>query len=727
MADVAALVARALQLHQAGRLDQAEISYRQILAQQPENSQALHGLGMLACEAGRIEAGAELFRRASLASPNNAEIHNHLGQALVEMGRFGEAIEYLERAAQLKPNLVEAYINLGDAWRAAGKAEPALAAYEKAIALQPAHVIAMNNLGVMLKEMGRSDEARAAFEKVVQLDPALPQGHSNLAGTLTDKAAAIAEFRKAITLKPDDAEAHNHLGALLEETGQLTQASGEYRQAIALKGDYATAYSNLANALQKLGRVDEAAEAHRTAIAIAPDSAQSWCNLGNLLKDHARIDEAIEALRKSIEVAPRTSLKDKQAAFHSNLLLCLHYHPRYTPDEIFREHLKWNEMHAKPLAREIRQHSNDRAAGRRLRIGYVSADFCRHPVNYFLEPILGSHDHAAFEVFCYADEIWPDAVTDRLRKKADQWRNIRSMSDEVVAETVRRDGIDILIDLGGHTGYNRLLTFARRPAPVQASYLGYPDTTGMSAIDYRITDAHADPIGMTEAIHSEKLVRLAGNAWCYLPPEASPEVAPPPVVRAGHVTFGSFNILPKITEDVIGTWSRILLAAPGSRLLLKNKSLADAATAERVRQLFVSQGVDAERLEFRASDPSHADHLRSYAHMDIALDPFPYHGTTSTCETLWMGVPLVTLAGRTHVGRVGVSLLSNLGLQDWIGQTQEDYVRIAAELARDTENLIQQRKTLRERFRASALCDGVRLTRELESAYRAMWGRWCKQ
>jgi len=720
------LLDRALNLHRAGDAAQAEKLYRQILGRQRDHPRALHGLGLLACEAGQTAAGVDLLARAVAVQPDVAEFQNHLAQGLIELKQFDAALKHVSQALEIDPNLADAHVNAGDALRAIGSVDSAIASYQKAIALNPSHLVAHNNLGVALRDLGRIDEARAAFQKVTELDPALPQGHSNLAGTLKDISQVIAEHRKAIALKPGEAKFHNDLGTALEASGQLREAEAAYEQAIALDPNYAEAVTNLGNAYHRLGRIDDAMQAYRKAISISPDLPQAWCNLGNLLKDQGQIDPALKALKMSVQVAPRSSLKDKAAAFHSNLLLCLHYDPAYEPRKVFQEHLHWAELHAKPLSGEIGgRHGNDCDPRRRLRIGYVSADFCRHPVNFFFEPILAHHDHANFEVFCYADEIWPDAVTDRLRSQADHWRNITAITDRAAADLIRRDGIDLLIDLGGHTGYNRLLVFARKPAPVQITYLGYPDTTGMTAIDYRFTDALADPPGVTESLHTEQLVRLPRSAWCYLPPATTPAVDPPPSLQAGCITFGSFNILPKITPIVMETWSQILLAVPGSKLLMKNKGLSDASTADQVRGHFECHGIEAQRLIFRSNDASHADHLRSYSQMDIALDPFPYHGTTSTCETLWMGVPVVALAGQTHVARVGVSLLNNVGHAEWVARSPQEYIEIATSLAGDPSRLATIRSSLRDRFRASPLCDYVGFTRHLETAYRQIWERWC--
>jgi predicted O-linked N-acetylglucosamine transferase (SPINDLY family) len=376
------------------------------------------------------------------------------------------------------------------------------------------------------------------------------------------------------------------------------------------------------------------------------------------------------------------------------------------------------------LAKFIQPHSNDRSRERRLRIGYVSSDFRQHSVGYFIEPVLAHHNHDRFEIFCYSNDIKEDEVTGRLQSYADHWRRLIGLSDEQAANQIRADRIDILIDLSGHTRGNRLLVFARKPVPVQVTWLGYPTTTGLSTMDYRLTDGFADPVGMTEHFHSEQLVRLPECFSCYQPPEA-PEVSGLPAREKDYVTFGSFNNLAKINREVMAVWARILQAVPGSHLTLKNTGLGAGTVQQRVRETFMGLGVAPERLALLGNDPSSRAHLERYWNIDIGLDPFPYNGATTTCDALWMGVPLVALAGKTHAGRVGVSQLSNLELTELIGNTTEEYVAIATRLARDLERLSQLRAGLRARLAASPLTEAPRFTKNLEQAYLAMWKDWC--
>jgi predicted O-linked N-acetylglucosamine transferase (SPINDLY family) len=403
------------------------------------------------------------------------------------------------------------------------------------------------------------------------------------------------------------------------------------------------------------------------------------------------------------------------------LLFTLNYHPGLDPATVYEEHLRWSRVHADPLRSFIQPHGNDRTPDRRLRIGYVSPDFREHPVGHFLLPLLAQHDRGHFEIYCYAQVPAPDGLTRQLQAHADRWQSLIGLSDAQAADLVRHHQIDILIDVAGHTSQNRLLLFAHKPAPVQVTFLGYPNTTGLATMDYRLTDAHADPPGLTERWHAEQLWRIPQCAWCYQP-AASPPVGPR---REGPITFGCFNYFAKVTEPKLQLWARILHLVPESRLLLKTWALSSENAQQRVRQVLGEAGIGEERLELRGYEPVHGDHLALYQRLDVALDTYPYHGTTTTCEALWMGVPVVTMAGQTHASRVGVSLLYNSGLSELVATTPEEYIRLAAELAGDPPRLSQLRSTLRQRMEGSPLMDAPRFACDIEAAYRTMWRCWC--
>jgi len=732
-------------------LSEAEALYRRALAVQPDHPDALHLLGVLAYQARRYDAAVATisrairqngrnahyfsnlgnalrdqgnldeaiaaYRQAIGVRPDFADGHSNLGNALRDQGRLDEAIAAYRRAIGLKPDYAEAHSNLAVALRDQGGLDEAIAAYRQAIAVKPDFAKAQFGLGNALRDQGKLDDAIAAYRQAIGVQPDYAECHSNLGVVLRRRGeldAAIAAYRDAIRAKPDFAEALSHLGNALLDRGELDQAIAAYRQAIAIKPDFAEALSNLSSALRGKAKSDEAIAACRRAIAIKPDVAEAHANLANALLDQGELDQAIAAYRQAIRIAPDS------ARAHSNLLLCLNYHSELTADQVFAEHRKWDEANGRPAPRAT-SHANDREPGRRLRVGYVSPDFREHSVAYFVEPLFKGHDRRAVEVFCYAEISRPDATTARLRALADRWLATVGLSDDELAERIRADGVDILVDLAGHTAKNRLRVFARKPAPLQATWLGYPNTTGLEAIDYRLVDAVTDPFGKADALASETLIRLEGCFVCYGGFQVAPDPAPSPCQSAGAVTFGSFNNPIKASPGALDAWAALLVRLPHSRLLLKGKQFGDDAVRASVLARLEKRGVAAERIELVAWLPDAPAHLAAYARVDIALDPFPYNGTTTTCEALSMGVPVVTLRGDRHAGRVGASLLGQVGLTDLIADSVEEYVEIAFALAGDPARLADLRRSLRPRLAASPLCDGDAFARKIEAAYRQMW------
>ena len=453
-------------------------------------------------------------------------------------------------------------------------------------------------------------------------------------------------------------------------------------QAAALRPDYALAYSNMGNSLTAVGRLDEAIAAYRRALALRPDHAET----------------------------------------HSNLLFTLHYHPDHDARTLLAEHRRWAGQFAAPLAAQIEPHPNDRNPDRKLRVGFVSPDFSGHPVGRLLRPLFAQRDRRNADFLAYSDVRAPDAVTHELEAGTDGWLSIVGMSDSQVAERIRNDGIDILVDLALHTANNRMLVFARKPAPVQVSMLGMPATTGLTTIDYRLTDGYFDPPGPADLDYTERSIRLPRSIFCYTPPEEAPAVGPLPAGKTGIITFGCLNQLAKVSRPAIQAWIGILQSLPDARLVLQ---APPGSHREALRRLFLEGGIVPDRLEFVAKVPWR-EYLRSYGDLDLSLDPFPYNGHSSTFDALWMGVPVITLAGRTGVGRAGVSVLSNLGLPELIAGTPEDYVAIAVGLARDQERLAGLRSGLRERMQASPLMDFQQYAADVEDAFRRMWRTWCE-
>jgi predicted O-linked N-acetylglucosamine transferase (SPINDLY family) len=572
-----------------------------------------------------------------------------------------------------------------------------------------------------LESDAREDATEAA--PPADLSPIYSMVDSN-GDPLTTTRQLAKTIRRSRRAPSDDARRalglYKEASALLRQR-RIDEAIDTLTQLVAVHSRSAKVFRDLGCAYLRADRLDEAVAALTRAIEIRPKFGEAYASLGDAYHLQGKVDEAVSCYRRA--VALRTSSEKT----HSNLLLTLNYHRKLSPEALFAEHVKWAQQHARPLAREIPEHANDRSPDRPIRIGYVSPDFRRHSVNFFVEPLLARRDAAQFHVTCYSDVARPDDVTDRLTKLADAWRDIRGRSDRQVAEMVRDDGIDLLVDLAGHTGLNRLGVFARKPAPVQVTYLGYPNTTGLSTIDYRLTDNWADPMGASDAVHSEHLVRLP-SFLCYQPPPEAPAISPPPSVAAGgRITFGCFNILAKVTPEVMSLWAKMMAVLPGSRLVMKDRlgTFASAARRRYVHDIFAYHRINPDRIDLLPKEPDLASHLAAYSKVDIVLDPFPYNGTTTTCEALWMGVPVITLAGNRHAARVGVSILNAAGLTEFIAATPEAYVRTAVALSRDAMRLALLRRTLRQRLSASALLDQRRFMTYLERTYREMWRWYC--
>lgn len=575
--------ALALRHHEAGRLAEAERGYRHILQQQPEHSDSLHLLGVIALQTGNLEPALELVQRA--------------------------------------------------------------------IDLRPDGAVYRNNLGRILEGLGRVEDATRAYEAAIELDPA-------------------------------SAEPFNNLGHLLEQQDRPAEAEARYRKAIELNPEYAEPHTNL----------------------------------GNVLKDRGELDAAIAAYRRAIALRPDLS------PLHSNLLLTLHYHPGYAPADLAREHRKWADRHVTPLESGRRPHRNDPEPDRRLRIGYVSPDFREHAVARFILPLLEKHDGRQVEVFAYSDATSRDRVTELIGAHVDQWRDVAMLSHAQLADTVRDDRIDILVDLAAHSAHNRLLAFARKPAPVQVTYLAYCSTTGVDAIDYRLTDRFLDPPGEDLSHYTERSVCLPDCYWCYSAPALPPEVLPTSARRSGPPTFGCLNNFAKVTAPTLELWIELLRRVPEARLLLYARG---DHHRERVREALRRAGLAESRLTFVGRQPF-VDYLETYREIDVGLDPVPWGGGTTTCDALWMGVPVVSLAGRTPVSRGGSTLLSNVGLERLVARSDEQYVDLAAGLMHDTQRLAALRRELRNRLESSPVMNAHQFARDLEGAFREMWRAWCE-
>ena len=745
---------RAIEHHQAGRLPQAEALYREIIALDPNCADALHLLGVVALQVGRHEIAVDLIRRAAELAPNRADFHSNLGEAYRGLARLDEAAASFRRALALQPEFPAASNSLGSVLATQGQTDEALTCLQRAIRLKPDYANAHHNLGNVFAQRGQLEEAQASFQRALvlrpgaaethhclgkvylergQLDPAIAshrqavalksdfaEAHNDLGTALLAQNRldeAFAAYQQAVALKPRSAEAHNNLGGVFRARGQLDDALACYQRALALKPELADGHNNLGVVFRARGQLDDALASYQRAVALKPDFAEAHNNLGGVFKERGQLDDALASYQRAL------TLKPDYAEAHSNLILALLYRSGHEAAPIDAELHRWQARHARRAA-DFAPHTNDRSPTRRLRLGYLSPDFCSHPVGRFLLPLFAHHSRASFEIFCYSNTPRADRVTAAFRSSADGWRDIAGQTDRQAADLIRADRIDLLVDLALHTAKSRLPVLAHKPAPVQATYLAYPGKSGLDTVDFRLTDIHLDPLDDSSPRGCERPIRLPETYWCYEPADPSlPEVNALPTLAAGRVTFGCLNNFCKVTPAALAAWCRLLAAVPGSRLLLHVRS---GSHRSLVRDFFAGHSIAAARLEFADFAPE-AQYFQQYQAIDLGLDPFPFPGGTTTCDALWMGVPVITLAGPTPVTRGGLSLLSNVGLPELAAYSVDDYVEKAAALARDLPRLAALRAGLRERMQRSPLLDAPRFTRNLEAAYRTLWQSWCAQ
>ncbi len=709
-------------LKEAGEFLRAEDCYRRAADLDPRNPNPVCNLAALLQDQDRLDEARIWYEKALILTPDDAAILNNLGVLLHAQGEMDQAENIYRKVLAIEQNHPKALVNLGSLLLDLERLEEAEVSFRAALSVKPDYPEALLGLGRTCREAGHLAEACKAYELAVRIHPDSAKAHFNLGNIHKDLGQfdeAATCYRQALAIDPEFARAWCHLGSVFREMGRADAAMACYQRALKSDPDFAEVYNNISILLTDQGRIGEAIACCKKAQALKADFAESHNNLARTLKYSGRVEESIAWYQKSLNLAPQKAL------VRSNLLYALSYLENISPETVFGAHRIWAEYHGAAADHQFKNHPNVPDPRRRLRVGYVSPDFKKHPVGTFIEPIMAGHNRSAVEVICFSDVRKKDTVTRRLHRMADGWFDTAGMTDSQLAEMIQAAQVDILVDLAGHTAGNRMPMFSHRPAPIQVTYLGYPNTTGLETMDYRITDAWADPPGQTEAWHTEELVRLDNGFLCYHPPGEAPEIASPPCLENGVVTFGSFNNLAKFNAGVASLWSAVLKAVPGSRLVMKFKTLADPTVRQAVIDTFARTGVTSDRLALHGFLPSVADHFALYNQIDIALDTFPYNGTTTTCEALWMGVPVVALAGRTHAARVGVSILAGLGLSELVAHSREEYVQTAAALTGDMDRLYALRKGLRTRMQGSPLMDGSGLARRLESAYRAMWQRWC--
>lgn len=669
------------------------------------------------------------------------------GNRAEDAGKLQEACALYREAARLAPQSAKAHLNLGIALQALGDEAGAVAGYEKALAIDAANPYARYNLGKLRHERGAHAEAEQLLRQALRTRPDFPQARVVLACALDAQGkleaaateleaaqphdfgalfiyagilrklgrldAAASALRRALAVDPHSLDAHAALFHVLEAKGDPAGAALELEVVLRQRPDWAEALFNYGCVLKKLMRLVEAEDALRRAITADPGFARAWRQLGGVLLGQCRIDEALDLYRQ----APR------DPELMSAELFALNASEKIPEDELFARHVEFGRrLEAAFPARFSFSQTKDPA--RRLRIGYVSGDFSYHVVTLFMLPVLEHRDRAGFEVFCYSTAERIDEDTRKLAAHADAWRPCAGLSDARLADAIHADGIDILVDLAGHSGEPQLRVFAQKPAPVQATWLGYLNTTGMTRIDYRISDAHADPVGLTDGRHTEKLARLPHSQWCYRPFMSAAAAAAPPCLRHGHVTFGSFNQVLKLSQASRQLWAEILSRVAGARLVVLGIPPGQAHDA-LLRDLGAA-GIAAERIRL-VRYVSLQDYFGWYNEVDIALDTTPYSGGTTTLDALWMGAPVITTPGQRPGSRSAASILATAGLPEWIAPSPAEYVQRAVEFSGDSSMLANLRATLRSRLQASPLMDEAGFTRDLETLYRQMWRQYCNQ
>ena len=715
--------------HLAGDLAAARRLYGEILVDQPRDDDASFRLGILEWQLGNGDAALTRVRAAQALRP---QLRYRLGEAqiLMSLGRSDAAVEVCRRLLADVPDCVDGWFALASALEALGKWSDAAQAYVALLEREPAHADALNNLGNCRRQLGEWEAARLAYRLALAARPGFPSALTNL-GTLLQSRGGLDEaielLREAATVDPETASHHANLGVALAALGRFVEAADVLARACALDAHSADIAYNFGNVLHALGRRGDAIEQYERALALAlqvptdaacaeldaaTERSATYNNLGNVLKDTGALDDAVDCYRRAISCDPGNLVA------HSNLA----YARMFQLDDGYAILDECRRMAQRQID-EQRAHANARIPEKRLRVGYVSPDFRDHCQSLFTVPVFENHDHEAFEIVCYSSVERVDAMTHRLAGLADRWREVRELSDEQLADVIREDGIDVLVDLTMHMADGRPLLFARQSAPVQVAWLAYPGTTGSRAIGYRLTDPWLDPIDerFSDDRYSERSIRLPESFWCYDALSDEPFASELPAARAGYLTFGCLNNPCKLTDHTMRLWASVLEAVPDSRLMLM---APQGSSRDRLLGRLAAQGVDTSRVQCVPFRPR-AAYLRTYHEIDVALDTYPYNGHTTSLDALWMGVPVVTRVGTTPASRAGLSQLSNLGLEVLAADSDDEYIRIATALAADRPALAALRRELRPHMQRSPLMDAARFARHLERAYRAMWREWC--
>ena len=707
-----------------GELDEASDCYRRALRIQPGFAQAHSNLGDVMARQGHWQAAEASCRQALSLQPGLAAAHLNLGNALKGLGRLNDAVASYRETVARSPHLAEGHTALGMALRQQGFVAEAVAHLNKSVVLRPDHAATHDQLGVALHAAGQTEAALGSLQRALVLQPRSAAAHFHLGNVLADLGRtdkAVRHYHDALALEPGHAEVQANLGVSLLALKQVVPAVAALRQAVALQPSHALTHSNLGNALMAQGLMHDALASHAQALALAPELGLVHRNLAHVLKAVGEPEAALAQLEQALALDP------EHLAVHSEVMFVQQYLAQ-TPsrgEARLAAARRFGEL-AHRRARPFTSWANSPLPERCLRIGLLSADLRAHPVGYFVETVLAALSRAAtgrVDILVYANQRENDAVSQRLRPCCSQWHTVVDLDDTALANLIRNDKVDVLIDLSGHTLNNRLPVLAWKPAPVQLSWLGYCGSTGLSSVDALIADPWIVPENCTGEF-IEPVVRLPQTFLCFTPPPFDLAAGPPPAHADGGIRFGCFNQLAKMNDEVVAVWAKVLQAVAGSRLLLQAQTLQDPAIGARVFDRFARNGIRPDRLSLQPAQ-DRASYLAAYRQVDIALDPFPYPGGTTTLEALWMGVPVLTLPGSSALSRQGFSILQNLGLGDWVAKDADEYVSLAVQHAADKMTLAALQHSLRERLLSSPLCDAPHFAGHLEQAVRALWRDWC--
>lgn len=716
-------LSEATKLYKKGELSKAFTLCLKIHRSKPDNKRALNLLGIISYKMSHPEDAINYLSRSIELSPDNHEAHQYLAMALADKKQFVSAVTHLTRSLEIYADNAYAHYMLGNVFTNTGDSDAAIHHYLEAIRIKPDYAGAYYNLGNISYGKGSFTEALTYYSSALTAAPGLHQALVSMGlvyHAQSQHQQAIECYQRALESDRNNDHTLYLLGTSMLLVNNYSEAQRYFEAALKISPQNFHARCSLAYSFLEQHELEKAIEQFEMTLKQNPDYAEALYGIAKIASKVGQADKAISALRKALQYRP-----DYLDA-HQSLLMHLHYSSHCSNTEKLAEHLNFSEIHEKPVIKSLPLQKYQIEPRKKLRIGYISPDFRRHSVACFIEPVLHHHNKQGFEIHLFNNNTSGDEITELFKQLADGWHDIKHLNDADVAALIRSQQIDILVDLAGHTVNNRIMVLAHKPAPLQISWIGYPGTTGMSSIDYKITDNLTDPVNEAEKLYSEKLARMPHFFLTYSPPnDISNAYKALPYDQNAYITFGSFNNSSKTNSDVINVWSKLLSLMPTAKLALKNENFTAPMVKEEVLRAFASHGIEEDRLILIKNKPSYKEHLEYYHNIDIALDTFPYNGTTTTCEALWMGVPVICLKGIDHTSRVGYSLLNTIGCPELVANDAEQYVKLAIDLASNIENLKQYHTQIPAMLEKSMLMDAEQFTEDLEQQYQLMWNDKC--